>query len=76
MQNAPIESSTALTGTTFVTISVFMSRGHFPAPLRAKTNDKKRDQKLETLTFLNFWSRSEGLLFFAEIFFELIPGVL
>ena len=31
VQNAPIESSTALTGTTFVTISVFMSRGHFPA---------------------------------------------
>ena len=36
VQNAPIESSTALTGTTFVTISVFMSRGHFPAPFGQK----------------------------------------
>ena len=97
MQNAPIDKFTALMGTTFVTISMFMSRGHFPAnfgqlmdsfwttrgqPLgnfgaqkRAKTDDKKPAQKLETLTFLNFWSRSEGLLFFAEFFFELTPGV-
>ena len=29
VQNGPIERSTALTGTIFVTISVFMSRGHF-----------------------------------------------
>ena len=29
VQNAPIESSTALVGTTFVTISVFMSSGNF-----------------------------------------------
>ena len=49
--------------------------GPLSSTLRAKTNDKKRAQKLETLTFLNFWSRSEGLLFFAEFFFELIPGV-
>ena len=29
MQNCPIERSTALTGTIFVTFSVFMSRAHF-----------------------------------------------
>ena len=29
VQNAPIESSTALTGTIFVTISMFMSRANF-----------------------------------------------
>ena len=30
VQNGPIDSFTALTGTVFVAISVFMSPGHFP----------------------------------------------
>ena len=34
MQNAPIGKSTALTGTIFVTISVFMSRAYFRATSR------------------------------------------
>ena len=36
-QNRPIERSTALTGTMFVTISVFVSRGHFRALHKAYT---------------------------------------
>ena len=104
-QNGPVDKFTALTGTTFVTISVFMPRGHFPATFgkllvnvwanlwqlsgnfhatfgqlsvnfrATKTSHKKRVKQIQTLTFLIFWSRSEGLLFFAESFFELIPGV-
>ena len=31
VQNGPVDKFTALTATLFVTISVFMSRGHFPA---------------------------------------------
>ena len=39
VQNGPLERSTALTGATFVTISVFMSRGPFS---KSKTACKKR----------------------------------
>ena len=46
MQNGPVDKFTALTRTTFVTISVFMSRGHFQA-----TSGQHLVQLLD-----NFWT--------------------